>query len=118
MAAKDRFHEAVRKALEKESHIEQEQPSLSENIRQRLLRRTRFQVSFAGSRLFRSQQELEGLPTAAIPILIQDVFRYLNPTTLAQLEATTPTAQETPLAALLAFFQLERFVGQIKMHKI
>lgn len=82
------------------------QPDLAENIRQRLLRRSQFQVSFARSRIKRSAQELEGLPTAAIPILLRDHFPYLTETTLEEIEAITPVDRDTSLGQLIDFFQL------------
>jgi hypothetical protein len=84
-----------------------ESPDLCENIRQRLLNRARFQVNLAKSRLQRCPQELVGLPAAAIPILTHEVFQYLTPETIRQIEATTPTAADTSLTVLIAFFDLE-----------
>lgn len=94
------------------STLKADRPDLYENLRQRLLRRARFQVNFARSRLFRLEQELEGLPTDAFPILKQQVFQHLNPTTIQDLESTTPIAVDTPLSVLLAFFQFEGFLQQ------
>jgi hypothetical protein len=80
-------------------------PDLAENIRQRLLRRARFQVSFARSRLNRTPRELAGFPDAAVAALYQTVFLHLTPATIHTLEATTPTQDDTPLEVLLTFFQ-------------
>jgi len=82
-------------------------PSLSENFRLRLLKRARFEVTFAKGRLERIDQELDGLPTDAIKALKQNVFKHLTPTTIQTLEAVTPTADNTPLVKLLDYFQLE-----------
>jgi hypothetical protein len=84
-----------------------EDPELHENFRQRLLRRTRFQVSFARSRLSRLPQELIDLPSNAIPVLMQTVFQYSTIATLQALEAITPIAADTSLEVLLQFFQFE-----------
>ncbi|HEY9688624.1 MAG TPA: hypothetical protein V6D46_01425 [Coleofasciculaceae cyanobacterium] len=82
------------------------QPDLAENIRQRLLRRSQFQVSFARSRIKRSAQELEGLPTSAIPILLEQLFPYLTAATLEEIESITPTDSDTSFSTLINFFQL------------
>ena len=88
--------------------LKTEQPELYENLRQRLLRRTRFQVNFARSRLARYEQELVGFPIDAIPILREEVFQYLRPSTIRELEAMTPMNEATPLEVLIAFFQFEK----------
>ncbi|MBD0266066.1 MAG: hypothetical protein ICV78_26110 [Tolypothrix sp. Co-bin9] len=82
-------------------------PELYENIRQRLLRRARFQVSFASSRLNRYVREIEGLPAEASLVLTREVFQYLNAKTIQEVELRTPTAEDTPLEALITFFNLE-----------
>jgi len=84
------------------------QPALAENIRQRLLKRARFQVCFAKSRLKRSLGELEGLPLAAIPALAQQVFRYLTPSTIQAIDANTPTKDTTSFESLLTFFEFDQ----------
>ncbi|MGD1897259.1 MAG: hypothetical protein ACFB16_09960 [Phormidesmis sp.] len=81
-----------------------------ENVRQRLLKRARFEIAFARGRLNRLDTELEGLPQAAIASLKQNVFKHLTPDTLEQLKRATPTADNTSLATLLDYFQLERYV--------
>lgn len=83
--------------------------ALYENIRQRLLRRSRFQVNFAKSRLARFDREIQGFPADAIPTLTQVVFQHLTPHTIQTIEAITPTDEDVSLAALLQFFQLERY---------
>lgn len=90
--------------------LKTKQPELYENLRQRLLRRTRFQVNFARSRLARYEQELQGFPIDAIPILQQEVFQYLCPNTIRELEAMTPMDEATPLEVLITFFQLEKLL--------
>jgi hypothetical protein len=81
--------------------------NLHENLQQRLLRRARFQINFARSRLARTLGEIKGFPDDAIPILMRDVFTYLTPETLQELEQTTPIKEETTIEELLTFFQLE-----------
>lgn len=90
-----------------------EDPELYENIRQRLLRRARFQVHLARSRLQRCPQELEGFPTTAIPILRHDVFPYLTPATIETIESITPTADNTTLESLIAFFRFESAIPSV-----
>lgn len=86
-------------------------PELYENIRQRLLKRARFQINFAKSRLMRFPQELTVFPVETIPILI-DIFQYLNPETIQEIELTTPTEKDTSLEVLLDFFQLKQLVKE------
>lgn len=86
-------------------------PELYENIRQRLLRRAKFQVNFAKSRLNRLSHELASLPADAIPTLTQTVFQYLNLETIQEIEATTPTNEQTSLEVLINFFEFERFMN-------
>jgi hypothetical protein len=85
-------------------------PELYENIRQRLLRRAKFQVNFAKSRLNRLSRELASLPADAIPTLTQTVFEYLNLETIQEIEATTPTNEQTSLEVLIKFFEFERLI--------
>jgi hypothetical protein len=85
-------------------------PELDENIRQRLLKRARFQVSFAKSRLMRYPQEIANLPKEAIPILTCEIFQYLNSQTIQEIELTTPTDEDTSLEELINFFKLEMFI--------
>jgi hypothetical protein len=93
-----------------DGEIQQLDPELYENFRQRLLRRVRFQVHFAKSRLVRYKHELEGFPAKAIPILIDKVFKHLRPETIREVETTTPTAEDTTLEQLIQFFELEKYV--------
>ncbi|MFN6486728.1 MULTISPECIES: hypothetical protein [unclassified Nostoc] len=86
-------------------------PQLDENIRQRLLKRARFQVSFAKSRLMRYPQEIANLPKEAIPILTCEVFQHLNFQTIQEIELTTPTDENTSLEELINFFKLEMVIG-------
>jgi len=90
--------------------LQETNPALAENIRQRLLIRCRFQVSFAKSRVARIKQELQGFPEAAIPVLIKETFQYLTPETVQQIEATTPTDEATDLGELLQFFRFEQYL--------
>lgn len=90
-----------------------ENPELYENVRQRLLRRARFQISFAKSRLTRYTREIEHLPADAIQLLTYEVFHYLNPTTIQEIDSRTPTAEDTPLEVLITFFKLEHYISSI-----
>ena len=85
-------------------------PSLAENIRQRLLKRCRFQANLAKSRLSRFEHEIEGFPAAAIDKLRRDVFKHLNPATVQTVEATTPIHDRASLKELLQFFSLEQYI--------
>lgn len=85
---------------------------LYQTIRQRLLKRCRFQVNFAKSRVARFESELVGFPDSTIETLTKDVFHYLNPVTLQAIEATTPTAETASLESLLEFFELERYLNE------
>jgi hypothetical protein len=90
--------------------LSRDNPELYENLRQRLLRRTKFQVNFAKSRLNRLLNELSPFPAAAIPILTQEVFKYLNLETIKEIEAATRTDAETPLEVLISFFGFEHLL--------
>ena len=83
-----------------------------ENVRERLLKRARFEVAFARGRLNRLDQELSGLPTGAIDQLKEQVFKHLTPQTIETIAAETPTSDSTSLAQLLNYFQLERCAQQ------
>ncbi len=89
------------------SRICLENPALGENIRQRLLKRTQFQVNLAKSRLTRCPQELAAFPAEAIPQLTHEVFQYLTPETIHHLEASTPIAEDTALETLISFFKFD-----------
>lgn len=89
--------------------LEATDPILAENVRQRLLKRCRFQVSFAKSRLARLPQELQGFPASTLPQLATEIFPYLSPATIQTVTAHTPTADDTSLKALLQFFQFEQY---------
>ncbi len=86
------------------------QPELSENLRQRLLQRARFQVDFARGREARFMREVEGLPVGAISILRNKVFKYLNKDTIAKIESITPTTDDTILEKLIEFFNLKKLL--------
>ncbi|MEM9089386.1 MAG: hypothetical protein AAGC93_11655 [Cyanobacteria bacterium P01_F01_bin.53] len=85
--------------------------ALQEGLRQRLLKRARFQVAFAKSRLARLDAELQGLPDGAIAIIKQQVFQYLTPETITAIVETTPTDDDTSLSTLLAFFNLSAYLS-------
>ncbi len=85
------------------------QPKLGENLRQRLLKRARFQVDFARGREARFMREVQGFTVEAIAILSHKVFRYLNRNTIKKIELVTPTRDETTLEKLIEFFNLHNF---------
>lgn len=78
-----------------------------ENLRQRLLRRARFELSFARGRLNRLDRELQGLPEEAIEALKAQVFTHLTPETIDILERSVPTDDKTSLDKLLDYFNLK-----------
>lgn len=90
--------------------LEETNPTLAENVRQRMLKRCCFQVNFAQSRLARFEQELQGFPDAAIPVLTNQTFQYMTPAIVHQVETATPTAEDTSLKELLTFFQFDRYL--------
>jgi hypothetical protein len=90
--------------------LDTDDPALYENLRQRLLKRCRFQVSFAKSRLGRLQGELLGFPEEAIATLMSHVFQYLTPMTIERIETLTPTDEETSLKEMLEFFEFEQYL--------
>ncbi len=85
-------------------------PDLRENLRQRLLKRSRFQVNFAKSRLARFEYEMVGFPEKAVPTLMHEVFQYLTPATIKEVEAITPTDEEASLEDLLKFFKFQQYL--------
>jgi hypothetical protein len=92
-------------------------PELYENIRQRLLKRARFQVNFAKSRLIRYPQEIARLTKEAIPILTCETFQYLNFQTIQEIQLTTPTDEDTSLEGLIKFFQLKSVIKIMKSNR-
>ncbi len=86
---------------------------LHDNIRQRLLKRARFQVNFAKDRLARYTDEIAGLPGDSIPVVIQEVFKFLNPENIEKIEAKTPTSEDATLEQLMRFFDFQRYLGRI-----
>ncbi len=85
---------------------------LYQNIQKRLLNRCRFQVNFAKSRAARLEREIADFPEDAIATLSREVFKYLNPTTIQEVEAKTPTHEDTTLEVLLQFFEFERYLNK------
>ena len=83
---------------------------LYQNIQKRLLNRCRFQVNFAKSRAARLEREIADFPEGASSTL-HEVFKYLNPTTIAEVEAKTPTDESATLEVLLQFFEFERYIN-------
>lgn len=89
------------------------QPELSENLRQRLLKRAKFQVNFAKGRKARFRQEVAGLPRDVISVLETKVFKFLNQDTITQIELITPTADETLIEELIEFFELNKLIKSV-----
>ncbi len=85
-------------------------PELSENLRQRLLKRARFQVDFARGREARFMREVEGLPVGAISVLRNKVFKFLTKDTIKKIESITPTIDDTILEELIEFFNLKKLI--------
>ena len=83
---------------------------LYQNIQERLLKRCRFQVNFAKSRAARLEREIADFPEGASSTL-HEVFKYLNPTTIAEVEAKTPTDESATLEGLLQFFEFEQYIN-------
>ena len=81
-----------------------------EHLRQRLLRRAKFQISFAKGRYARLNKELEGLPIEVVSALKEEVFKHLNEQTIEKIEALTPTAADTSLEKLIEFFELDKYI--------
>lgn len=90
--------------------LETTDPVLAENIRQRLLKRCRFQVNLAKSRLARFEHEVTGFPKTAIEKLQTQVFQYLNVATVEELEAMTPISDRASMIELLKFFNFEQYL--------
>jgi hypothetical protein len=90
---------------------------LYENIRQRLLKRASFQVNFAKSRLNRYVDEIKNLPEEGRLVLNQNLFQYLNTTTIQEIELTTPTDINTPLEVLVEFFKLNELIELVVQEK-
>jgi hypothetical protein len=90
--------------------IASDDPALCENLRQRLLKRCRFQVNFARSRLKRFEHEISGFSEPGISQLAQDVFCYMTPEIVQEVEALTPIDETTSLQELLEFFEFERYL--------
>lgn len=88
-------------------------PKVHESIRQRLLKRSQFQVNFAKSRLTRFHQEISSFPAETISVLTNETFKFLTPESIKQIEVETPTAQDTPLEVLLTFFDLENYISYL-----
>lgn len=85
------------------SNLKSQPPEVLEDIRQRLLKRTKFHIRFARARFTRFTREVENLPADAIPVLTEEMFKYLTEDTIKEIESTTPTADDTPLDELIEF---------------
>jgi len=104
------FHPENQKYLSNFETSEQAKQEPYENVRQRLLKRARFQVDFAKGRLKRFDREVASLPEDAIYKLKIHVFKYLNLETIQEIELTTPTKNDTTLKELIEFFRLEHYL--------
>jgi hypothetical protein len=81
-----------------------------EQLRQRLLKRAKFQIDFARGREARLERELQGLPPPAIAILKEQIFHHLNKTTIQYIELLTPTFVNSSIENLLTFFKLKKYI--------
>ncbi|MDY6898341.1 MAG: hypothetical protein SWZ49_09725 [Cyanobacteriota bacterium] len=99
----------VKEILAKQEN-KSDKKELYENLRQRLLKRAKFQISFAKGRYTRLNKELEGLPREVISVLKQNVFKYLNEEVIEEIETLTPTADDTSLEKLIEFFELDKYI--------
>ena len=84
---------------------------LYHNIHKRLLKRCRFQVNFAKSRLARFEREVADFSPNAISKLRSQVFKYLNTSTIEEIEAITPTDENASLEEILQFFEFEQYIN-------
>lgn len=80
--------------------------SYCENLRQRLLKRAKFEILFAKGRLARLERELQGFPEGAIAPLTNNIFKHLTPATIQEIENITPIQAATTLEELIDYFQL------------
>jgi len=99
----------IKEFLAKEEN-KSDKKELYENLRQRLLKRAKFQIHFAKGRYRRLNKELEGLPTEVIGVLKEKVFQYLNEEVIQEIETSTPTADDTSLEKLIEFFDLDKYI--------
>ncbi len=93
-----------------ETDSQDDKREIYENLRQRLLKRAKFQLSFAKGRCKRLNRELEGLPEEVVTVLKEQVFKYLNEQTIQEIAALTPTADNTSLKELIEFFELDKYI--------
>ena len=85
-------------------------PELYENIRQRLLDRLDFQVSFAKSRMRRFSQEVSGFSDEIIHVLISQVFPHLNTQTIQEIDSLSLSNQDRSLVSLMRFFKFTKIL--------
>ncbi|MEM7553762.1 MAG: hypothetical protein AAF378_06620 [Cyanobacteria bacterium P01_A01_bin.84] len=81
-----------------------------ENLRQRLFRRSQFQLNFAKGRKNRLERELAGLPERVIQVLKNRMFVYLTDETIQEIANKTPKNPQTNLEDLVKFFHLEKYI--------
>ena len=80
------------------------------NLKERLLKYTRYLVEFARGRQANFEREIASFDEPAQIILRERVFTNLTAATISQIESIVPTSKETTLARLLKFFNFDRFV--------
>lgn len=80
------------------------------NLRERLLQTTRFMVNFAKDRKKRFPEEIAGFTANGKYILQNQVFKYLNSTTIQEIENLTPTVDDVSLSELLSFFDFNKYI--------
>ena len=85
-------------------------PNSSDNkiTQARFLNMTRFMVSLAQERQARFEREISGFTADARYILQHQVFTYLSPKNIKQIEDLIPTDENTSLGELLSFFRLTK----------
>lgn len=87
-----------------------EKSALYPNLKERLLKYTRYMVKFAQSRKANFRQEIASFDEEAQEILREGVFTYLTNENIHQIESLVPTVEYTTLAELLEFFNFDRYV--------
>ena len=80
------------------------------NLRERLLKSTRFMVNFAQGRKANFEQEIASFNEEIRDILRDRVFKYLTDENIQKIESIVPTDENTTLTELLDFFNFDRYV--------
>lgn len=100
----------IKKLCAKNYHHHDLLKESSENLRQNLLKRAKFQVDFAKGRVSRIDKELAGFPPEVVYVLKKNVFQYLNEQTIKEIESIIPTDNDTSIEELIEFFDLEKYI--------